>query len=52
MVEGICNICGSDVTEEQGAVPKLMAYMVLIIWADKEYAEGAWMPCDAAYHQQ
>ena len=35
-----------------GATPKLMAYMVTIIQAEVEYAEGAWVCYDAAYHQQ
>ena len=35
-----------------GAVPELMAYMVSIIRAEEEYAEGAWVRYDAAYRQQ
>ena len=35
-----------------GAVPELIVYMVSIIRTEEEYAEGAWVHYDAAYHQQ
>ena len=35
-----------------GAVHELMAYMVSIIQAEEEYAEGAWVRYNAAYCQQ
>ena len=38
--------------KNSGAVPELMTHVVLIIWAEEEYAEGAWMCYDVAYHQQ
>ena len=52
MAEGLCNILGSDDTEEQGAIPQLMAYMVSIIQEEEEHVEGTWVHRDVAYCQQ
>ena len=38
--------------KNSGVVPELIVYMVSIIRAEEEYAEGAWMRYDAAYRQQ
>lgn len=35
-----------------GSVPESMAYMVPIIRAEEDYAEGAWVHYDTAYCQQ